>query len=270
MLIKEKELNMKDDDIYFLEVVSDKIVINDNYKGIQIIDKNLNIIKKLEIFNDMTIYSSYISTSSKEILFFCPDNECVVYVDLENYNHKIINLKNGLENVIFSPIYLWNEHELILVTYKGEFYSILVNEMSVQLIDTSEVKRLYPVLYGFYEELTKYKIINVYANELFGIIEDKGGDVFLLNYHDKTKHIISSKEGNFLDIEIEREKFAIISEDVIQINMAHKDKILYPKDNYIFLKAKFLNDKRDNYFITLSSHRSNVTFSNIKAYKIPN
>lgn len=94
-------------DIYFMEVLSDKIIINDNYNGILVFDKNLELIKKLEIFEDITIYYSFVNNIGGEILLFCPDNECIVYINIETYEYEVIYLKNGLENLIFSNLYEW-------------------------------------------------------------------------------------------------------------------------------------------------------------------
>ncbi|NYC30620.1 hypothetical protein [Clostridium saccharobutylicum] len=115
-------------DIYFMEVLSDKIIINDNYNGILVFDKNLELIKKLEIFEDITIYYSFVNNIGGEILLFCPNNECIVYINIETYEYEVIYLKNGLENLIFSNLYEWNDNGLILSTYNGEFYSVCIDE----------------------------------------------------------------------------------------------------------------------------------------------
>ena len=41
---------LKENDTYFLQVVKDKIIINDNYEGIIIYDDNLNVVSKIKTF----------------------------------------------------------------------------------------------------------------------------------------------------------------------------------------------------------------------------
>jgi len=45
MLVKIKEFVQRDNDVYFFQTVSDKIIINDNYVGLLILDSDLNLIK---------------------------------------------------------------------------------------------------------------------------------------------------------------------------------------------------------------------------------
>ena len=40
------ENQYSNNDIYFIETVQDKIIINDNYEGVIILDSHLDIIKK--------------------------------------------------------------------------------------------------------------------------------------------------------------------------------------------------------------------------------
>lgn len=108
MLTKIKEYKQNDNDIYFINTISNKIIINDNYNGILILDTNLKLIKQLKIFEDITIYSSFINNITEEILLFCPDNECMVYVNILKYEYKVIYLKNEFEKLIFTNLYEWN------------------------------------------------------------------------------------------------------------------------------------------------------------------
>lgn len=95
MLISKKEFKQNDNDIYFMEVVLDKIVVNDNYEGILIFDDNLNLVKKLKLLEDMIVYKSYINKAKMEMLLFCVDNQCMVYIVL---------LSSSKSNVVCSKI----------------------------------------------------------------------------------------------------------------------------------------------------------------------
>jgi hypothetical protein len=125
---KIKEIIQSENDIYFLEVISSKIVINNNYKGIIILSQDLEILKEVDIFDDIMIYSGYINEISEELLLFCPENECLVYVNINTYEWKVINICGNLNNIVFSPVYMWDINELILSTYNGDFYSICIKQ----------------------------------------------------------------------------------------------------------------------------------------------
>ncbi|AGX44607.1 hypothetical protein [Clostridium saccharobutylicum] len=255
-------------DIYFMEVLSDKIIINDNYNGILVFDKNLELIKKLEIFEDITIYYSFVNNIGGEILLFCPNNECIVYINIETYEYEVIYLKNGLENLIFSNLYEWNDNGLILSTYNGEFYSVCIDEKLIQKIDYKEVERLYPKLNRFYRESTNQKIIKVLPDEYTAIVEAEKNNINAINYEKETKQTLNNVSFNFIDIEFREGIFILFDENRIEVIEVHGKEVLNLEDDYIFLKAKFVNKMDGIYLLILSSSNSNSDCSRIDIIQI--
>ncbi|APC40576.1 hypothetical protein [Clostridium estertheticum] len=268
MFIKTKEFKQNDNDIYFIGNLADKIIINDNYNGILILDNNLELIKKLEIFDDITVYSHFINNVDEEILLFCPDNECMVYINVETYEYKVIYLKNGLENLIFSNLYEWSVNGLVLSTYNGEFYSICIDEKIIEKIDYKEVERLYPKLYKFYKESTKQKVIKLFPDEYIAIIEEEKRNINAFNYKEQTKHVLNNASINFIDIEFKDGIFVLVDENIIEIITIRDKEILHPDENYIFLKAKFVSKLDCICLVTLSSSNSNAGYSKIDMFQI--
>lgn len=265
MLIKTKEF--KQSDIYFMEVLSDKIIINDNYDGILILDNNLDLIKRLNIFEGITVYCSFIN-NSEEMFLFCPDNECMVYIDIANYEYKVIYLNNGLESLIFSNIYEWNENGLVLTTYKGEFYRVCAYERTIQKIDYKEIEKSYPDLCKFQQQLKKHKVIRAFPHEYIAIIDDEKRNINILNVKDQTKYVLNNATVNFLDFEFRGGTFVIVNENIIEIITTQDKSVLHPNKNYIFLKARFLSIQNDICFVTLSSSQSNVNYSKIDIFQL--
>jgi len=268
MIIKTKEFNQNNNDVYFIEILSDKIIINDNYNGILILDNNLELIKRLEVFEEITIYSSFINNVNEEMLLFCPDNECMVYINLKTYEYKVIYINNGLENLIFSNLYEWNENCLALSTYKCEFYSICIDEKIVQKIDYKEVERLYYELYEFYRESTKQKVIKIFPDEYIAIIEDEKCNINAFSYKKQTKHNLNDGSINFIDIQFKEGTFVLVDENTIEIITPNGKEVLHPDENYIFLKAKFVSKLNCTYLVTLSSSNSNIDHSKIDMFEI--
>jgi len=98
------------------------------------------------------------NNSNEEILLFCPDNECIVYVNIRSYEYSVIHLTNGLENLVFSTLYEWNDNGLILTTYNNEFYSICVSKKSIKKIRDEEIAIKYTELYKFLQEARNIKL----------------------------------------------------------------------------------------------------------------
>lgn len=250
-----------------MEVLSDKIIINDNYEGILILDSNLNIIKRLKILEGIMIYSSFVNRYG-EILLFCPDNECMVHINIEDYQYKVISLKNGLEELIFSTLYEWNENSLVLTTYNGEFYSICVDKKTIQKIDYKEIEKLYPNLYNFYQELMKYKVIKVFSDEYIAIIYDENCNINMINFKRKTKQVINNVSDDFLDIEFRDETFTIVNENIIEIVKGYDKKVINRNKEFIFLKARFLSKGNNIFLVTLSSSQSDTNYSKINMFQL--
>ena len=54
-----KDVELLNNDAYFMEVVNNMIVVNDNYKGLIIFNSELRQIKKIELIEELTIYTSF-------------------------------------------------------------------------------------------------------------------------------------------------------------------------------------------------------------------
>ncbi len=127
---QEKSIKIENNDVYILDIVGNYILINNNYRGISIFNINLEKVKDIPIFEDLVIYSVYKDFIGEKILLYCPDNECIIYVNLELSDFNIIPLSN--QDIIFSPIYYWNENLIILITYTNEFYILDIEKRVVR------------------------------------------------------------------------------------------------------------------------------------------
>ncbi|MEO3943961.1 hypothetical protein [Gorillibacterium sp. CAU 1737] len=268
MIFKMRNHSQNDNDIYFLEVVSNKIVVNNNYDGIQIFDNDLKLISKVNILDELTIYSSFNNYENEEILLFCPENEFIVYIDLNTCDYKIIYLKDDLKNVVFSSIYSWSGNNIILSTYKGEFYNVSIEENTIKLLDCNEVDKLYPTLYKFYQRLSQYKVINIHQNEYIAIIQDENNDIAVFNYYDQTKQNLKMLVSKFVNIEFIGRTFAVVNEEEIKVETDYNEESLIPNEKFTFLRARFFWNMNDIFLVTLSSSKSNDNHSNIDIYKL--
>ena len=55
---------IRENDTYFLEILENRIIINDNYHGILIFDFEMNFIKAINIFEDIVVYDSYVISNN--------------------------------------------------------------------------------------------------------------------------------------------------------------------------------------------------------------
>lgn len=270
MIIKEKELNQSNNDMYVMEVVSDRIIVNNNYKGVLILDNNLNLIKKINLFKDIIVYKSYINRASMEMLLFCEENQCMVYINLINYNHKIISLKNELEDIMFSNIYQWNSSGVVLSTYDNEFYEICIHNREVKKLNHSQVKENYSELHRFYKTIVNGETMfgDVVGEFKDGYIVREEDEKVYINTQNKDEYVFEKNISNTFDIQFIEGVAAIVSEDFIEIVKGnYKERISINKDN-MFLRVRFLKKLNETYIISLSSNKSNIRKSKIEMYKL--
>ena len=48
-----------------------------------ILDRNMNFLKKIKVFEGICIYNSFV-TGKNEFVLFCPDENKMVYINIEN------------------------------------------------------------------------------------------------------------------------------------------------------------------------------------------
>ncbi len=101
--------------IYFLDVISNKIIINDNYDGIIILDELLNEIKNIKLIDQLIIETSFIKGS--DIILFDYESQRFIYLNTKSYEYKIIKLSIDFEDIILTPFFEWIENDLFLIDY---------------------------------------------------------------------------------------------------------------------------------------------------------
>lgn len=248
-----------DNDIYFLETTNNKTIINYNYNKLLIIDNRFKSLKEIDLLNEVNIYSSYTS-NNEELLLFCPDNQCMVYVDIEKNSFKIINFSIEFEDLIFSDLYQWEEENVKILTYNGELYNISINEKKIKKIDKMNVKMEY--LYKFYNK-NKNNVLKIFKNQSIGLLSEIS--IIINSYSEENKIIYFREKNDYHDVEYEFDNILLINEKFIKFISNNLEKTFYPTENYIFLKAKFLNNLN---FIAISSDKSNTTNSKIQIFTI--
>ncbi|MBQ8043954.1 MAG: hypothetical protein IJ272_07400, partial [Clostridia bacterium] len=115
-----KELN---GDIYILERSGNLFVVNNDYEGIFIVDSSLKFVKKIKIFNNIRIYKVFIC-EKENIVLFCPDNNCLVKIDLENERKYIVKLRGKMKKIIFSSYYWIYKDCIHLTDYNFNVYKV--------------------------------------------------------------------------------------------------------------------------------------------------
>lgn len=270
MIRKLKEVTLDGNDVYFLEAITDKLVINNNYKGIIVLDgKNLEVLQMVNTFDGMIIYASYISNDSEELLLFCPDNECIVYINLHTYDFKVIHLAGRLVEVIFSPFYVWNVNRIILSSYNGDFYAVDLECNTITLIVSDFIRIRYPEFYKFRAEALQYRSIANRSDDLQFIYKKDQNDYYLKDFSTASICKVNSVANIPHEIRFEKNIIAFTCEESIIIISENAEiaRIETSRENK-FLKTRFLKTSLCTSIAVLSSSNLDNTKSLVSVYEI--
>ena len=245
-----KYININNNDVYFLACVNDKILINDNYKGMLILDSELNMIDAIEIMDDLVIYSYYVYQN--KILLYCPENNNIVFLDVESGKYIIISL-SGFESEIFGDVYELDDDKIILATYKGNFICIdLLNQnpkLSYYNGNGTQVQKDYDI----FKNYTVHKVFPDVTRALVG-----NEELCLIDYRKHMVLLERIKQEQYHDYELMNHCLVKIGENNINMTNCKNEVVFKPMKGYIYLRAKSLKVNEVSYIITLASCNDNA------------
>jgi hypothetical protein len=245
-----------------MEAVAGKIVINDNYDGILILDDDFNILKNIGIMEDFVADISF--ANNHEIVFCCYENRCLVYMDVVLYTFKVIPLQL-FDKSAFLPFYDWKDDKLILLSENGNIlYRIDLITDSVTVASDETISDREAAIRDRWLSLRNFPVHKVYPQKQCAIV-GFGGSLSLFNYHSGIKTGLKIDPINFHDIEIEKDAIAQISEEKISVWYKGESAVLYPEsDDCRFLRAKFIKIAGMEYLILLSCSNSDSSSSKLE------
>lgn len=249
-------------DVYFMENLEDVLIINDNYIGIIILNKNLKIIRKLKLLNDLIIYCSF--KYKNEILLYCDENSCFIYVNAESFQYKIIPLKE-FKKVMFSIFYKWDEKGIILSDYKGFFVEVDLHKSILREINSKNVS--IQSLKKTYTTLSKFIPVKVNISENKVLVKAPDSKLIMIQKESEEKLEFIDEEI-YHDYEFSGNYFAKIGESKVEILAKDTSIFFMASENYFFLRGKFLVEKELTYFFLLSASKEDVSKVKIERYTL--
>jgi hypothetical protein len=85
-----KKIFISDNDIYIMSQSKDFIIINDDYKGIEIYDSDLNYVKSVAINNELMISQIYSTELNNMIVIFDAESEKLFIVNLDKTEDNVV------------------------------------------------------------------------------------------------------------------------------------------------------------------------------------
>lgn len=268
-LKKTVEIKIYNNDTYILEQCDNKIITNEGNKGLIILDNALNRVESVNIPYSGYIYKIFYNFNCTEILIYYPDEKTLIHV---NFNNKeIFSIDIKLIEDIFSPLYYWVSNEIILHTYKNQFYKLDITNQKLTKITLSYVQSKYIQLCNFWDSFKNYH--NIYAinigenNFIYKDDEDKSITVF--DYLNNKKIKIRDPDLKYYEIVFKNGFFAFVSEKkILIINSKNDDQFIIKDESLVFLRARWLEENGKLFLILAVDTIANNKYSMIIKYEL--
>jgi len=259
----ELKKELKGNDIYFLEIIGEKILVNDNYSGVLVYDRELNLLQTIKFMDGFLIEFSV--KKQNEILFICPENGSLVYLSLTDYQHKMISL-DGWEEWIFSPLFEWQEDHIILSDYKGRLAMVDLGQENISEMAPSGKESILKQQ----QKLSGFSVEKMFQEERKAVVENKDGDLEVVDYADGLCSLISLPKGDFYDYEMQGVSVTEISEDcILETNLENNECQEYlPEDGYCFLRGKYMMAGQQAFLFLLSTDKADAQRTMIERHPV--
>lgn len=265
IIMRVNSIELVNNDVYFIEVLDNVIAVNDNYRGILIYDSELRKVEKIELIKDLSIYTSF--KNGKELLLFCPENDCFIYINIGLHQKKTISLA-GFGDWIFSTLYDWNQERLILSDFKGRFLKVDLNHECLSKMDPNDIEC--QTMREDYAKLSKFKIYKAYTSENKAFIKISDSELGLMEYKHDINILKEFKKKQYHDFELANGYVAKIGESKVEISFKGNTEVYYSLKQYHFLRGKFMLKNEEVYLFLLSGKKSDSDNIKIEKYKLQN
>jgi len=249
MIIKKiNELIVSSNDIYILNIYKNHIIINDNYQGLILLNHALQVTEKIFILQHIHIYHLYQKYNDSSVLIYSPESEKFILVDINTKKHVVIRIPT---NDVFSPNYYWDNNILVMTTFNDDFYQL---SYIWRQISREETKKICSSFFYFWNVAKNYSVLKFYSEYQAFITQSDAEMISFFSCAQLEPIQVKNFDDGWHDVEFNNRVFMFIHEKKIEIFNCENKITLKPCDEYIFLRAKFLNN---NHIIILSSKPSN-------------
>jgi len=233
-----------DAQLYFLEIIKNRIIINNKYEGIIILNYYLDLVKTIKIFDDLIIERCYKHFFDDTFLLFCFENNCFIYIN-KLWKFRIIQIEQN-DEMFLSHLYWWkNTDEIILTSYKNEIFRLSLIEESLSKVTENYLKYHYIQFYKIWMDYKDVPVVRFFPEESVLLFQNKlETELIINNYIDTTERHISSFLKDTHDFYYQKGSVLAIHEKQVDLITPDNERFKIPTKNpWVSLRAKFIESK---------------------------
>lgn len=160
------ELYFDNNDIFQMQSCADKIIVNEDYHGIRILDLSLNTIKIIPLMERLVILSFYKKYDNSSVAIYAPEQNRLIFVDLQTFTHFTVELLDPLTKYYLDRNYYWQDNTLIFgIENRDIFYQFDFEFSMLKKISQKTVRSIAPSFLDFWQACKKYDAITIYPDQ---------------------------------------------------------------------------------------------------------
>ena len=118
-----KKIDLKiNHDLFPLVILKDFIVCGGENQDLKVFDKSLKQLGNIFLIDDMSIHVMSKNFLKNEVILYCADNECFIWVNIVTHDYKVISIDIADHN--FGSALYWHDDYAIVDDCKGNFYEL--------------------------------------------------------------------------------------------------------------------------------------------------
>ena len=215
---------IKNSSTWYLENINNMIVTNDAYRGLNVYNNNLEKIFSIKIMQGLIIETAYKNPNMSELLLYCMENNCFVYVNLPKQTHKVIKIPILFRKEIFSPAYCWEEDRVYIDNYNEHFFCINISRATIEPIVHSRMELVNKNFYNlflcykkrFFEDNQQTNICANFPRHIIGY-KDAQQNYIVESFELSTKYNLGKIPEYIHSLEIVSDLIALAGEKCIYI-----------------------------------------------------
>lgn len=251
----EKYHNFEKNDVYFMETLGDKIVVNSNYKGLMFLNSSLTLCETIAFFEDEDVMIDLAAKKNHELILLCSENDRVIYV---NYEKRIIN-PFCVDGKIFDrlmPFYHWKGNMAFFYSRINGIVSVDSNTGCVMV--NSQTTPFNFEIETYTRISLKYYILKYFQKEKKCLVRKKDHEYVLLDMVLMEEYALSTDVSNgYHDFALSGFLLVSIGENEICVEnlLNHKIHSIMARKRQMFLCANFV--KKNELFV-IGSNKSDA------------
>lgn len=263
-------------DIYILESYGEHFLINNGYHGLEVLNKQLETIKKIDLFEDIIIYSIFKKFDETFLFLDCSDNRELVLIDMGSESFKFLRTSAA---VTFIPgLYSW-KNQLILATDNDRYYCLdhntdFIKEASI--LNVGQENHLFIKFCSFAKKIhviryfpEKYQFIfQDYAERKLGFYSLLDDEIITIDCEADNNSSQDESFSPYFDVQFIEGLFILISENSIDMRDDQNLLTITCDNTFSFMRVIPFIVFGKIHLTVLGFNKSNPSESFLRQYKI--